>query len=863
MRHFLAGVRPGILFKRFVFILFLTGFVANVVQAQKQNQKGKNKEKPPTIEELVASSKKFDGLFTIYQDTITGALQLLVRQNQLDKEFIYFSQVANGVIDAATFRGAYKEAKVFKVTKYFDQLQFEFQNTSFYHDPAHPLSKSSDANISNSIVESEKILASDDHNNRYLIKADHLFLTETLSQVKPAKLPFLQFFSFSLGTLDKKKTRVNAIRSYPKNTDVAVEYVYSKSSVLNPGSKAIADARNVSINIWHSFIEMPENDYQPRYDDPRVGYFTTQINDMTSTSATPYRDLIHRWHLQKKDPDARLSEPVEPITWWIENTTPHNLRPTIKKAGEKWNAIFAAIGYKNAIVIKEQPDSAEWDAGDIQYNVIRWVSSPNPRFSGYGPSFVNPRTGQILGADITLEYTTLSQQLKGEKVFEKAGLSFHGDEGPLSGANSHGYHGNCTFGTYAQVQNQFGLMALHAMGESEFDDNRMIEEYLYFLVLHEMGHTLGLNHNMKASQLHSLADINNPKVTENDGLVGSVMDYPAINFSLDRENQGQYWPTRPGPYDEWAIAYGYQNFENEEALDRLLARSTDSALAFGNDADDMRWPGKAIDPRVNVGDMSNDAINYAVERIKLTREVAEELLLKYQEEGKSFHELRNAYLLLTSQQYNAAHIISRYIGGVYIDRSFAGQSPGKMPFTPVEKDKQKLAMESLAQHVFAADAFLVPNELYNHLQKQRRGYNHFSNPEDPKIHQRVLAIQESVLKHLLHHYTLQRISDSELYGNNYALPTFMEDLNQAIFSDDIKGDVNSFRQNLQLTYTKQVIAILAGKNKDKFSPRSRSMAINNLWQIKNWVQVPQGNLETIAHKRHLKLLIDNALEQIQ
>ncbi len=862
MKHFLEGLRSGKLYGYFALTILIGIFTANTLQAQKQNQKGKNKEKPPTIEELVASSKKFDGLFVIYQDTVTGKLQMLISKNQLNKEFIYFNQVTNGVVDAATFRGAYKEAKVFKIIKYFDQIQFEFQNTSFFHDPNHSLSKSSDANISNSITESQKIVAFDNNRGQYLIKADHLFLEETLSQVKPAKLPFLQFFSFSLGTLDKKKTKVSTIRSYPKNTDVEVEYVYSKSSVLNPGSKAITDARNVSIHIWHSFIAMPENDYQPRYDDPRIGYFTTQINDMTSVSATPYRDLIHRWHLRKKDPNARISEPVKPITWWIENSTPHNIRPTIKKAFEKWNQVFASIGYKNALVVKEQPDSANWEAGDIEYNVIRWVSSPNPRFSGYGPSFVNPRTGQILGADITLEYATLSQQLKGEKVFEKAGLGWIGQEAPMQAEGSHMYADHCAFDAYAQAQNQFGLMALTAVGGSELDNNKMIEEYLYFLVLHELGHTLGLNHNMMASQFHSLTDINNPKVTETLGLVGSVMDYPAINFSLDRTKQGQYWPTRPGPYDQWAITFGYQDFEHEQDLENLLLRSTDSALAFGNDADDMRWPGKAIDPRVNVGDMSNDAINYAVERMKLTQEVAKELLSKYQVEGKSFHELRNAYLLLTAQQHNAAHVISRYIGGVYIDRSFVGQEAEKMPFTPVEKEKQKLAMESLARYVFADDAFLVPNELYNYLQKQRRGYDHFGYPEDPKIHQRILAIQESVLKHLLHYHTLQRISDSELYGNNYALPTFMEDLNQAIFSDDIKKDVNSFRQNLQLTYTRQLIKLLTGKHKDKFSPRSRSMAISNLWQIKNWVHVPQGNLETIAHKRHLKILIDNALDQI-
>ena len=149
---------------------------------------------------------------------------------------------------------------------------------------------------------------------------------------------------------------------------------------------------------------MPDNDFEPRFDDPRVGYFSTEVDDQTSTSSTPYRDLIHRWDLKKKNPEAAISEPVTPITWWMENSTPLEWRETIKAAVLQWNIAFEKAGFKNAIVVKQQPDDADWDAGDIRYNVLRWTSSPQPPFGGYGPSFVNPRTGQILGADIMLEF---------------------------------------------------------------------------------------------------------------------------------------------------------------------------------------------------------------------------------------------------------------------------------------------------------------------------------------------------------------------------------------------------------------------------------------------------------------------------
>lgn len=843
-------------------------FSVNTTFAQKKTKKKKNatktetaskKDGPKKISELTKTSSKIEGLFTIYQDSTSGDIKMSIAKDQLNKEYIYFSQIADGITEVRGFRGNYKGSKVFKIVKYFDRIEFVTLNTSSYFDPENALAKAAEANMPNAIMASLKIEGVNDDETVYLIDGNSLFLNETFSQIKPPRYPGQSPMAFTLGNLDKDKTKINEIRSYPENTDIATEYVYSSPSVLNGGSRAVTDGRNVSIKVFHSLIQIPDNDYQPLYDDPRVGFFTTQVTDMTSPESANYRDLVHRWHLVKKDPNAAISEPVEPIVWWMENTTPENLRPIIKYAAEQWNIAFEKAGFKNALVVKQQPDDAEWDAGDIRYNVLRWTASPYPPFGGYGPSFVNPRTGQIMGADIMFEYRSVLGRLRSEDFFEAPSSENSEELHQLSSCQVEG----CHVAELGAVNNAFAGLILEYIDGKEMADSKMINEFLHYLILHEIGHTLGLNHNMKSSQLHDLESIHNVEITSKVGLMGSVMDYPSINAAKDRTKQGQYFTMRPGPYDLWAIQFAYEQGRNEADTKSLLDRSTEPQLMFGNDADDMRAPGKAIDPRVNIYDLTSDAIEYSVERMDLVKILASEMKDKYDVDGESYHKHFIAYHTMMRQYQESASTMSRYIGGVYVDRAFVGQPGATKPYIPVDLATQKLAMKSIADYILAPDAFDFSDDMYSYIQAQRRGFNFFSNSEDPKIHAKVMNIQSSALRHMLHPNTLERIVDSKMYGNEYDLSAFMTDLNNAVFKADINGTVNTFRQNLQLMYTEMLINMVTGKQSMRYDNITQSHAIYFLKETKKMASNSSGDISTKAHKSHLVTLIDNALKEIK
>ncbi len=845
----------------FVFIFYGTtvapGYSLNQNPGHtKAVEKDSTKKPTESLDQKIKGMTMFGGLFTFYQDTTDGSLFMLIEKTQVGEEFIYFVQSVDGVVDVHFNRGSYRRSRVFSIQKYFNRIELVNENSSFYFDPSNALSRAKNANISPSIIASQKIVAIDSLKNKYLIEADGFFLSENLQQIKPTPPPKNeQNKRFSLGSLNKEKSKYLLVKSYPMNSDVIVQYVYDNPEPQARGSSGITDPRSVNITLRHSFLEMPDNDYSPRFEDPRIGYFTTQVTDMTSTSVTPYRDLVHRWNLKKKSPNEEMSEPVKPIVFWIENTTPTEFRPAVEEGVLAWNKSFEKAGFINAVQVKTQPDGAAWDAGDIRYNVLRWTSSPNPPFGGYGPSFVNPRTGEILGADIMLEYVYFTNRVKYDFLYKPE--PFDEDVN------------KCSAGEFIHQGNLFGMTTLNFGSNKNLLKKELIRQSLIRLVLHEVGHTIGLNHNFKSSHLHNNVDIHNKELTKKVGLTGSVMDYTPVNLSLEREKQGQYYSTVPGTYDDWAVEFGYSptvnNVDQEKIrINDILSRSVERELLFGNDADDMRSPGKGIDPRAMIGDLSSNPIEYSEKRIELINILMEGLKEQYTIAGESFHGLRNAYYILIREYRNSLTAVSRFVGGVYVDRSFVGQKSTEMPYEPVSYETQKYAMSVLENLLFSPGALKMPEVLANHLQQQRRGFDFFGQTEDPKIHEIVLGIQKSVLDHLLHVNVLKRLSDSQLYGNEYRLNEMLQDLTASVFQEDSKTQVNTYRQNLQVEYVNRLIKIAGLQKESSYDYLSQAGALENLKNVLQLVSKRiRADSETKIHRNFIVYKISTAFDEKQ
>ena len=792
--------------------------------------------KTDPIKDKTKGCEVFDGLFKIYQNKKNGKSFIEIDTSHLDKEFIYFSYIENGVTDAGAVKGSYRGSKIIKISKFYNKIDFTINNTRYYFDEESQLSKASNTNINTPLIISEEIIVKSGDKTRFLINADNIFLNESLQQVKYSYPG--GYKGFRLGNLSKSKTRYNKIRNYPENTDVVVNYYYESKYPSRRGGEAITDSRNVSVLVQHSLVRMPDDNYIPRTDDTRVGFFTTQSNHMTTLDQVNYRDFINRWRLEKKDTTKEFSEPVKPIVYWIENTTPLEFRDIIKEGVERWNIAFKEAGFINAIQVKIQPDTAEWDAGDIRYNVLRWTSSPNPPWGGYGPSFVNPRTGEILGADIMLEWSYVTNRIVADNLY---------NDNSLEDKNC------CTAAHFQQVENFLGINHIKNMNLGEEMEEELVKQSLYRLVLHEVGHTIGLNHNFKASALLTTDELNNKEIVDEKGVTSSVMDYPAININKNPENQALFFDIKPGFYDIWAIQFGYTQFsENEEeGLDKILSRSTEKELAFANDALDMRSPGKGSDPNAMIYDLSSNQLDHSVDKINMVVDILKNLKSKYTSDNDTYEELYRSYINLVYSYFQALNIVTRQIGGVYIDLSHTDQDSEKKPFESVDKETQKKAMDILAKYAFS-NKILLQEDLFPYLMKQRRGFNVST---DPTIHQRILRYQNYLLNHLLNSRVLLRISNSSLYGNEYKLPYYMIDLRNSIFASDIDKNVSTIRQNIQVSYVNRLLSIVNPKS--SYDNLAKTSAYYNLNWLKDNLDSKIGNLQTRQHKDYILYLIDS------
>lgn len=424
----------------------------------------------------------------------------------------------------------------------------------------------------------------------------------------------------------------------------------------------------------------------------------------------------------------------------------------------------------------------------------------------------------------------------------------------------------CGFATYLQHNLMASRAILQAQGASTLEVTQLLDEALRMLTLHEVGHTLGLNHNMASSSGIAEGALGDPDAVP----ANSVMDYAPANLALEGQPQGQYYHRIPGPYDVWAIQYGYTPGLDAAGLKAIADRSTETPLIFGNDADDMRFPGINIDPRINVGDLGPDSLVWAEGQIALIDSALDNVLTTFTEgDGDAYQDALIAYSILTAQKAGAGWVASRWVGGVFQERSVEGQEGAKPPFTPVPKAKQKDAIALLEAEIFGVGAFAQSEDLLRYLQPQRRGFAAFGVNEDPHVHRRVLTIQSGILDHLMHPNVLNRLTDSRLYGGDYPVSEYLSDLTEIMIADDIGGSVSTLRQQLQIAYVRRLLGVVTGEpvvsffGAAEYDVVSRSAALASLKTVARLVSPGLfghgvDNAETEAHREHILALLGQA-----
>ncbi|MDC3383704.1 zinc-dependent metalloprotease [Gammaproteobacteria bacterium] len=780
-----------------------------VLEDSKMGKGKKDKKDYASIKEFIEDGefKELNGFMNILHETEEDKYYLIIEEDKINKEFIYFAYILNGPQDVGASGGSMGDGSILEFRKFKDDIGLYKINTKYKYDDSNKISQSKLTNIIEAFMGRFKVVVKED--NKYLISADKLFLSEMLTSVTP-NIPkeYMEYYDLNIGKIDKSKTYINDVRNYPKNTAIEINYGFFNPRPKPGGSvDAVADKRYTFISARHLFVEMPDDKFEPRIADQRIGYFSEKVTDLSSYDSYPARDLMNRWRLIKKNPEAELSEPVEPIVYWVENSTPKEIRPFVVKGIEGWNAAFEKAGFKNAVVAKIQPDDAEWDAGDIQYNVVRWASTPNPQFSGYGPSIANPRTGEIIAADIVQEFNAIKR----------------------------GY-------TYRKL-----------WGYTE--DNDPLEQWIVSLTMHEVGHTLGLRHNFKSSWIYNADDIHNVSITGKSH-IGSVMDYDPINLAPAGTPQGNFFPHGPGIYDKWAIEFGYTPNMTDEERDLILAKASIPEYVFGTDGDAMGSPGSNTDPRAKRYDLSGDPVTYTSRRIEILDAKIKELPSIFLVDGNTSTEFRSNFFSLVREKGRFMEGVSRLIGGVYSNRTVNGTD--LTPFEAVAYEDQKKAMSLITSKLLSNNAFIFDENILKYLQYEKRAAYSSSERgnEDPQLHEVVLGLQGRVLAHILHPRVMTRLVDSSQYGNTYLPNEVLDDLQEGIFV--AKEVPTTFKMNLQSNYVDGLIKGLSDSDYDEIS---RSAIYNSLIKIETFTKRLYGTDELKNHLKFLNWKINKALEE--
>jgi hypothetical protein len=752
------------------------------------------------------------GLFTTYVKR--DEFYVGIKPAQFDRDYLFVTQLSQGIGDAGLDGGASLRSDLIRFHRSGDRVELWVVNPHVAATPGTPMARTVAYSFGHSVAQSFPIATIKD-TSEILIDLEQLLISDWADLGSALQGVANQRRIGGNVAFDRERSSVQSLRVFPTNLEAEARLTYAPSR--NLGLETVPDYRWIPLGVHYSLLELPAQPMRPRYADDRVGFFISAMKDFSRDSADGFFvRYINRWRLEKKDPAAKVSEPVRPIVYYIDRTVPLEWRPFVRAGILEWDRAFEEAGFKNAIRVLDAPDDSTWSAEDARWSTVRWTAT-NRNVYAIGPSNVDPRTGEILNADILVSAQWIqawrgeAAQLGGPQSFVGAVFAQDSLVHRLPGQQA------ALLCSYSQTLGLEGTLLRAALAGSGLvaPGGAVPKEYigqaLKELVMHEVGHTLGLRHNFRGSAGITRAQLADRAHTKANGIGVSVMDYSPPAVSADRAQQGDYYASTIGSYDRWAIRYGYTAMSLEprapgkgggtegnegwspevelKALRNIAGEASDAGHMYGSD-EDAGFGSFGIDPTVSRYDQTDDPLGWAKDRVALIGGLFDSLDTRIVASGQGYPRLRAAFTDLLAARWYATLVTAKYVGGATTSRDHRDDPGARPAFVNVPAAKQREALAFIAEAGFGEHVYRFRPELLSRLAPDR--WSHWgSNPSDERIdfplHEWALSQESGLVSQLLDPAVLSRVRDAELRAAEgepvLTLPEMFQTLTAAIWAE--------------------------------------------------------------------------------